>query len=232
VDFRLLTQGERVAAVSGAALFVFLFVSWLEGRTAWELFSLIDVLLAMIALLAVLLPLLKATGSDPPLRVSTGAVLSRAGLVALTITATFLIEGQERDVGIFLAVLASLALLYGGVTTRDEVGERRARRERPRRSFTAEDLEHPPPGMESWRARSWATDEFEEEPSPRRGAETASASEGAAASDEPFAEDEAPARRERRARERDAGERPPRPASEPTEVRRPRSRPEREPGDS
>jgi hypothetical protein len=217
VDFRLLSPGERIAAVSGAALFVFLFVSWLEGRTGWELFSLIDVLLALIALIAVALPLVKATGAEPPLRVSTGAILARAGLVALTITATFLIEGQEREVGIFLAVLASLALLYGGATTRDEVGGRAARRERTRRPYAAEDLEAPPPGMESWRSRSWASEDFDEgrsAPAGPRGGGRASGGERSEERPQP--------RPARSPREGEA-----RPLSDPTEERPPRPRPER-----
>src|SRR3712207_5305069 len=102
---------------SGAALFVFTFVAWLEGSNAWELFSLTDVLLSLVALIAVALPLVKAVGSEPPLRVPTGTVLARAGLVALTITAVFLIEARDRDPGIFLAVLASVGILYGGMSS-------------------------------------------------------------------------------------------------------------------
>src|SRR5829696_2969982 len=151
-----------------------MFVPWLEGRTAWELFSLLHVLLALVALTAVALPLIKATAPDSPLRVSIGTVLSRAGLVALTITATFLIEGADRNVGIFLAVLAAAGILCGGMTTPDEAAEgtrgRRRERERPRRAYSSEEFEEPPPGMEDWRpgARSWGPEEFEEEPASTR----------------------------------------------------------------
>jgi hypothetical protein len=168
MDLRSLSLGERIAGLSGAALFVFMFVPWLEGRTAWQYFSLVDVLLALIALLAVALPLLKATGSAPAVRTSTATALSRAGLVALAITATFLVEGTPRNVGIFLAVLASAGILYGGMTTPEEGGERAPRRrrgERPRRAYTTEDFEEPPPGMDEgdWRpsARSWGAEDFE-----------------------------------------------------------------------
>jgi hypothetical protein len=167
VDLKSLSLGERIAAASGAALFVFMFVSWLEGRTAWELFSLLDVLLAIVALIAVALPLIKATAPDSPLRVSIGSVLSRAGLVALTITATFLIEGADRNVGIFLAVLASAGILYGGMTTPEDGAPRsggRRRGERSRRAYSSDDFEEPPPGMEEWRGggRSWADEGLEE----------------------------------------------------------------------
>jgi len=216
VDLKSLSLGERIAAVSGAALFLFMFVPWLEGRTAWELFSLLHVLLALVALTAVALPLIKATAPDSPLRVSIGTVLSRAGLVALTITATFLIEGADRNVGIFLAVLAAAGILYGGMTTPDEAAEgtrgRRRERERPRREYSSEEFEEPPPGMEDWRpgARSWGPEEFEEEPASARAGGGSPARRERGVDPEP----EEPERR--RGRER--------PEGEPTEVREPRRR--------
>ncbi|HYZ70060.1 MAG TPA: hypothetical protein VE528_00230 [Thermoleophilaceae bacterium] len=185
MDLKSLSLGERIAAVSGAALFVFTFVAWLEGSNAWELFSLTDVLLSLLALIAVALPLVKAVGSEPPLRVSTGTVLARAGLVALTITAVFLIEARDRDPGIFLAVLASAGILYGGMSSSEPAGGgARRSRERPRRSYSSTDFEEPPPGMEDWRAgdRSWGDEGFEDESEervpPRRGVEESDARGG------------------------------------------------------
>jgi len=170
-----LSLGERTAAASGAALFVFLFVPWLEGRNAWKLFSWVDILLALLALIAVALPLLKAVGSEPAFRAPVGTILSRVGLIALTITAIFVIEGADRNITILLPLLATVGILYGGMTTPDEAaghGRARGRREgtrgrgeAARRSYSSRDFEEPPPGMEDWRTggRTWSSD-FEEEP--------------------------------------------------------------------
>jgi hypothetical protein len=214
VDLRSLSLGERIAAVSGAALFVFMFVAWLEGSSAWELFSLTDVLLALVALIAVALPLVKAVGSEPPLRVSTGTVLARAGLVALTITAVFLIEARDRDLGIFLAVLASAGILYGGMSSSERAGAgTRGSRERPRRSYRSTDFEEPPPGMEDWRAggRSGGDEGFEEESEDRAPPRRDSGESDARGGSRPFDLDESRGalRSERTASER-AEERDPR----------------------
>ena len=53
---------------------------------------------------------------------------------------------MDREVGIFLAVIASAGILYGGLTTPRVEAARRAR-ERPRRPLATEEFEQPPPGM-------------------------------------------------------------------------------------
>ena len=146
MDLRTLSRGERIAAVSGVALFGLLFASWLENENAWQLFDIVDVLLVVLALAAVVLPVAKAMGREPGSRASTPAMLTRIGIVTLTITATFLIEGENLELGIFLAVLASAGILYGGLTTPRAEAARRAR-ERPRRPLATEQFEQPPPGM-------------------------------------------------------------------------------------
>jgi len=173
VDLRTLSLGERIAAVSGVALFGLLFASWLEGSSAWQLFGTLDYLLALLALAALALPLAKATGREPGSPASMPAILTRIGIVTLTITATFLIEGEDREVAIFFAVLASTGILYGGITTPGVEAPRRGRerprqraRERPRRPPATEEFEQPPPGMESRRGRESATGGDEQEPAP------------------------------------------------------------------
>ncbi len=173
MDLRTLSLGERIAAVSGVALFGLLFASWLEDASAWQLFDIVDVLLAVLALAALALPLARAAGSGPRSRASIPAILTRIGIVTLTITATFLIEGENLEVAIFLAVLASAGILYGGITTpgveaarRGSERPRQRARERPRRPLATEEFEQPPPGMESRRSGERAIGESEQESAP------------------------------------------------------------------
>jgi len=150
VDLQSLSLGERIAAGSGAAFFLFQFLSWLETLTAWQLFDIVDVLLALLALVAVALPLAKAAGAELPIRPSNKAILTRIGVIVLTVTVAFFLEGADRGVGIFLSLLAAVGILYGAVTTPgDEAPPRR--RDRPRRPRVESDFEEPPPGMERWR---------------------------------------------------------------------------------
>ena len=150
MDLKSMSLGERIAAGSGAVFFVALFLSWLEGLTAWQLFDIVDVLLALLALVAVALPLAKATGAELPIRPSNKAILTRIGVIVLTVTVAFFLEGADRGFGIFLAVLAAVGMLYGALTMPGDEAPRR-RRERARRPLVEEDFEEPPPGMESWR---------------------------------------------------------------------------------
>ncbi|MDQ4071714.1 MAG: hypothetical protein M3088_02410, partial [Actinomycetota bacterium] len=165
MDLRTLSLGERIAAVSGVVLFGLLFASWLENENAWQLFDIVDVLLVVLALAAVALPLAKAMGREPVARASVPAMLTRIGIVTLTITATFLIEAEdlERELGIFLAVLASAGILYGGLTTPRAEAVRRTR-DRPRRPVAPEQFEHPPPGMGGRRGTETVAVGDEQEP--------------------------------------------------------------------
>ncbi len=158
MDLKSLSLGEKIAAGSGAVFFIALFLSWLEGLTAWQLFDIVDVLLALLALVAVALPLAKATGVELPIRPSNKAILTRIGVIVLTVTVAFFLEGADRGLGIFLSLLAAVGILYGAVTTPgDEAPPRR--RDRPRRPRLESDFEEPPPGMESWRGGARDTEE-------------------------------------------------------------------------
>jgi hypothetical protein len=160
VDLRSLSLGEKIAAGCGAVYFVCLFLSWLEGLTAWELFDIVDVLLALLALVAVVLPLARAAGRELPVSPSNKAILTRIGVILVTVTVAFFLEGAERGIGIFLALLAAVGVLYGAISTPGEETRSR-RRERSRRPLAEQDLEEPPPGMESWRRGGLLDDESE-----------------------------------------------------------------------
>jgi hypothetical protein len=137
VDLRRISLGERIAAGSGLVVFVSLFVDWFEERTAWELFAAVHVLLALLAFSAVTLPVARAAGARLPTRPSLRSLLAQVGIVALTITLAFLLEGSEPGTGIWLCLLAALGILYGGlVTPRQETRPRR--RQRPQTRVAAE----------------------------------------------------------------------------------------------
>jgi hypothetical protein len=229
LDASRISFGERIAAASGAALFVLLFVSWIDGENAWELFSIVHVLLALLALTAVALPLAKAVGAEPPLRPSNRTILTRVGVVALVLILAYFLEAfSSAQVGLWLALLAAVALLYGAATMPDDETSSR-RRDRTRRPRAAEDFEQPPPGMQSWREGARFGDEGEgegDEPGAARSArvgDRARDPDAGAWAPSPRAEDDEPPRREPSSRpdeppeERDPGG---------TEVRGPRRPPE------
>nr|MBA3421961.1 hypothetical protein [Thermoleophilaceae bacterium] len=109
MDLRRLSPGERIAAVSGIALFVSLFLDWLEELTAWELFAVVDVLFTVLALSAVAAAGARGAGINLP-----RWPLVQVGVVALAITLAVLVEGAERGAGIWLCAIAAAGILYGG----------------------------------------------------------------------------------------------------------------------
>jgi len=151
MDFGSLSQGEKIAAGSGAALLLFLFPSWIEGQSAWELFNVVHILLAILALVALGLPLAKAAGQKQQLRPSDRAILIRVGTVALVFVLAYFLEALDKaQVGLWLSVLAAAGIFYGGVRTPGEEAPSR-RRDRTRRPLSEGGYEERPPGMDSWR---------------------------------------------------------------------------------
>ena len=108
-----ISPGETIAGGAGIALFIFLFLHWFTGASAWSAFDAVDFLLAGIALLAVGVAGARAMGNDILGR-NTGTVLAVSGIVASSIILTFVLEGNGRKIGLYLAFLAALALAYGG----------------------------------------------------------------------------------------------------------------------
>lgn len=114
-----ISPGETIAAGSGIALFVFLFFHWFAGGSAWSYFSVIDVLLAAIAVVAVAVAGAKAMGR-PLFGANEGLVLAFIGTVASSIILTFVLEGDNRRLGLWLSFAAALGVLYGGWRTMHE----------------------------------------------------------------------------------------------------------------
>ena len=108
-------QSATIAGASGIALFVFLFFDWFGPFSAWEFFDIVDIVLAAIGLGAALLAFRAMSGQSGP---GDGTIWTVDGIVATTITLTFILEGVENKIGLWLAFFASLGLLYAGITAR------------------------------------------------------------------------------------------------------------------
>jgi hypothetical protein len=124
VDFdrNRIGEGELIAGASGAALFVFLFFDWFAGVSAWEAFDVVDVLLAIIALGAVALAIAQATATPIRVPFAPPAAIMLGGYAAAVITLTFVLEGDGRKIGLYLALIAALGMTYGGWRAMREAG--------------------------------------------------------------------------------------------------------------
>jgi hypothetical protein len=148
MDTSRISFGEMVAAGSGIALLMFMSAfKWftvandptgLGDRNAWETFTVIDLVLFLVALAAIGMAAARASGVDlrallpapPGLLVGTAGVLACALIVfRLVVTPDLKIEypgvtgGVEaaggvvhRAVGIFLGLVASAGIAFGGFT--------------------------------------------------------------------------------------------------------------------
>jgi hypothetical protein len=152
VDFdrNRLNTGELIAGIAGVVLLVDLWFDWygvqvsaagglLKGfsigvsATAWEAFSVIDIILFLVALIAIGIAVLKATNRLPEMAVPASTILTIAGGVALllilyrtidTPVDTHGVSGIDvsRKFGLWLGLLSAAALTYGGWRAMQEEG--------------------------------------------------------------------------------------------------------------
>jgi hypothetical protein len=108
-------------------LVVFLFISWLSAgnnsASAWELFSVADVVLTILGLAAVAIAGSRALDVELPVQWLRPHLLKWIGAIALTITLTLLIEFSNGrigelfsiEIGGYVSILACLAMLAGAI---------------------------------------------------------------------------------------------------------------------
>jgi hypothetical protein len=109
--------GYLIAAAGGLLLFLSLFLSWFSvpggSASLWEIFSGVDILLAILGLAVATLAGGHALGR-PPVAVPP-VVLTILGIVALTLVVEYVLESDNAAIGAFLGLLASAAILAGAI---------------------------------------------------------------------------------------------------------------------
>ena len=143
MDTSKVSFGEMIAGVSAIALFVFMLLPWYgveasfgagsisQNGSAWEVFSLIDVLLLLVILIALGLVVARAMDALPELPQPPGLIVAAAGAFAVLLILFRLIivpdgnvdvEGVDfsRKIGIFLGLIAAAGITFGGWTAMNE----------------------------------------------------------------------------------------------------------------
>lgn len=157
MDTSKISFGEMVAAASGAALILFMFLPWYGvgggsvdvpgsdsistpgvNANAWEVLSYIDILLFLVAALAIALAVARAADSMPGgLPAPPGTIVLAAGALAVLLVLFRIVsvpgpdvEGFEigRKIGIFLSLIAAGGIAFGGYTAMNERESRAPRR--------------------------------------------------------------------------------------------------------
>jgi len=142
MDIARLDRGLLIAGGGGLLLLISLFLPWYGvsaslgpgapsvsvSASAWEAFSLIDLLLFLVAAVAVAAAALSAAGRLPALPLPLGQIVLVAGVIALVLVLFRLIDAPGdtgglagvdigRKIGPFLALVAAVAIAFGGSQT-------------------------------------------------------------------------------------------------------------------
>jgi len=141
LDFSRVTFGEAIAAGSGLALFIVMFLPWFgvsedpisESYNAWKAFGFTDILLFVVIVIAIGQAVARAADAMPQMNQPPGAFVAAAGGVALLLIFFRLIStpdvdvealGQsvaaDRKIGVLLGLFAAAGIAYGGYTSIDE----------------------------------------------------------------------------------------------------------------
>jgi hypothetical protein len=121
-----LRTGELVAGAAGLVLLVSTFLDWYAprgreaGLSAWAAFSVVDVLVALVALLGIAVLAIQVVGHGPAVPVAL-EVLATTLALAATLLVLYRILNQpgpddlvEVRAGAYLGLLATAGVFYGG----------------------------------------------------------------------------------------------------------------------
>lgn len=132
-----------IAAGGGLLLFISLFLNWLgadgiDSLSAWEFFDVVDIVLALIAVIVIGIGVMLFTGNTANLPAAPGTIVKTASLIALAIVAAFVLdpidfsgEGVDIEFGAWLGLIATIVMLVGGIQLRDAPAAPRPRAQEP-----------------------------------------------------------------------------------------------------
>lgn len=142
MDTSKLTTGDMIAGVGGVVLLISLFLPWYgvsvdvagfsasESGSGWEALGFIDILLFLISVAVIAIVAAKAAGALPAELPAPVVLLGLGALAVLLVLYRIIdipVDGDvpdqvdlSRKVGIFIALIASGAVSYGGWRTNTE----------------------------------------------------------------------------------------------------------------
>jgi hypothetical protein len=127
MDLRRLRVGEWIVGACGVLMLVALFAPWYgnPSSSAWEAFTILDVILALLALAAIAVPVVTAAHRVPAVSLAWESLTTLAGVVVLVLllfrVANLPDDLHGREAGIWLGLVATLGIVAGGlVAMRDE----------------------------------------------------------------------------------------------------------------
>jgi uncharacterized protein DUF2510 len=114
-----LSYGAVAAGIGGLLLILSLFLDWVDtgfgSGNAFRLFSIVDLFLLVVGIAAVGFAAIEAFALNVQLPVDRVRTLTVLGIISTSIVWAFLFEADEQAIGFYLAAIASLAILAGGI---------------------------------------------------------------------------------------------------------------------
>jgi hypothetical protein len=127
MDLRRLRVGEYIVGACGLLLLVALFLPWYGpgSATAWESFSILDVILTLLALAAISVPIVTAAHRVPAMPLAVESLTTLFGMLGLVLVLIRVLnlpgEAHGREIGLWLGFVATIGIAAGGlIGMRDE----------------------------------------------------------------------------------------------------------------
>jgi hypothetical protein len=137
MDLSRVSQGQLIAGGAGILLFISLFFHWGGGQNACDAFSFVEIWLLFVALAAAIWGLGPVVGVDLGLPAQAGLLVAGLGMAAFGWA--FGLETEiSGAIGVWLAIIGSLGIVFGAFSAAQAPAAARA--SRPRRTAP------PPPG--------------------------------------------------------------------------------------
>lgn len=119
MNVRRIEVGPLIVVLGGVLLLVSLFLDWFEpGYTAWQVYEVVDLLLAALGILAVVAAVGAMGASAPPVDprwLGVSAVASLVLVLASLLNHPPAAAGADVEVGLWLALVASVLLCAGAL---------------------------------------------------------------------------------------------------------------------
>jgi hypothetical protein len=152
MDVNRLGTGEKIAGISGIALILIMFIfDWFSvsisgaggfgfsasaGGNAWESFGFIDIVLFVTAVAAIALAVTSANATELNAPVALSAVVAGLGVLSVLLVLFRIISPPDfgapdalddaidvsRKIGVFLGLITTIGIAYGGWTAMQEEG--------------------------------------------------------------------------------------------------------------
>jgi hypothetical protein len=135
-----MSQGQMIAGAGGVVLIISVFLDWVAGRSAWDAFSIVHVIMLLIGIAAVAFAVLPAASAAVTLPAGLPLLIAALGIAAFGFAAGWELE-ISGGIGVWLAVIGSLAIAYGAY---DAAGAPVRRATRSRRTTSTPT---PPPAV-------------------------------------------------------------------------------------